>query len=199
MKAQRTLPTRCLCVALSFLATVTPVPALAQEVLPSVAVAQDVFPLVAGVVQLVPSMRIHPVGLLAPSLADDGAYITIGEIRARSTNAGDATQPLPVSDARAAVMAAEADASRDISGTKWKLIGLAGMYVLPMVAAYAVHPDPPATRLIGKTPEYTAFYVETWKDRTKHRRVKNAWIGLGISFAAFAGGSLFICAASGEC
>ena len=37
MNVQKTLPTRCLCVGLSFLAAATPVPALAQEVLPSVA------------------------------------------------------------------------------------------------------------------------------------------------------------------
>ena len=50
----------------------------------------------------------------------------------------------------------------------------------PLIAAYAVHPDPPATRLLDKTPEYTTFYVEKWKDRSKHERVKHAWIGAGI-------------------
>ena len=182
MNVRKRLPTRCLCVGLSFLAAGTPVPAFAQEVLPSVAVAQDVFPVVAGVLPPVASIRIHPVGRLAPPSRGDGVDIAIDEIQARSTSPGEVTQAPPVSDARAAVMAAEADAKRDISGAKWKLIGMASILSLgaPLIAAYAVHPDPPATRLLDKTPEYTTFYVEKWKDRSKHERVKHAWIGAGI-------------------
>jgi hypothetical protein len=188
MNVRKRLPARCLCVGLSFLAAATPVPALAQEVLPSVALGQEVFPLVAGVVQLVPSMRIHPVGLLSPSSRGDSVDIATDEIQARSTNVGDGTEAPPLSDAQAAVMAAEADAKRDISGAKWKLLGMAGyIFGATVVAAYAVRPDPPATRLLGKSPEYTAFYVETWKDRSKARRVKHAWIGLGIGMGALMG------------
>jgi hypothetical protein len=36
---------------------------------------------------------------------------------------------------------------------------------------------------VPKTPEYTADYVETWKHRSQHQRVKHAWIGLGIAVA----------------
>jgi hypothetical protein len=200
MRVRKRLPTRCLCVGLSFLAAATPVPAVAQEVLPSVAVPQEVFPLVAGVVHLVPSTRIRPLGLLAPSSRGDSVDIAIAEIQARSTSPGDVTQAPPVSEARAAVMAAEADAKRDISGAKWTLIGVAaGLYILPVITAYAVHPDPPAARLNGKTPEYTAFYQETWKDRSKARRVRHAWIGVGIFWAAAAGAVIVACNTGSGC
>jgi hypothetical protein len=63
-------------------------------------------------------------------------------------------------------------------------------FFVTLITAYAVNPDPPATRLIGKSPEYTGFYVATWKDRTKHQRVRHAWIGLGITAAAMVGGSI---------
>src|SRR6266513_2442189 len=102
MNVRKRLATRCLCVGLSFLAAGTPVPALAQEVLPSVAVAQDVFPVVAGVLQPVASIRIHPMGLLAPPSRGDSVDIAIDEIQARSTNVGDRTEAPPVSEARAA-------------------------------------------------------------------------------------------------
>jgi hypothetical protein len=195
MNVQKRLSARCLCVGLSFLAAATPVPALAQEVLPSVAVAQDVFPLVAGVVQLVPSMRVHPLGLLSPSSRGDRVDVAIAEIQARSTSVGAGTEVAPVSEAREAVMAAEADAKRDISGAKWKLIGMPSFLALgaPIIAAYAVNADPPATRLLGKTPEYTAYYVETWKHRSNHQRVKHAWIGAGIGVAAAFGVAFIAC------
>ncbi len=200
MHVRNALPARCLCVGLSFLAAATPVPALAQDVLPSVAVPQEVFPLVAGVVQLVPSMRMHPLGLLAPSSRGDSVDIAIAEIQARSTSPGDGTQAPPISDARAAVMAAEADAKRDISRTKWTLLGMAGLlYGATVVTAYAVNPDPPATRIFEKSPEYTVFYVETWKDRSHARRVKHAWIGFGIGVAAVLGGTLLVCGLEGSC
>jgi hypothetical protein len=200
MHVRNGLPARCLCVGLSFLAAATPVPALAQEVLPSVAVAQDVFPLVAGVLQPVASIRIYPMGLLAPSSGGDSVDLAINGIQARSTSIGGGTEAPPVSDARAAVMAAEADAKRDISGAKWKLLGMAGLfYGATVVTAYAVNPDPPATRIFEKSPEYTAFYVETWKDRSHARRVKHAWIGFGIGMAAVLGGTLLLCGLYGGC
>src|SRR5437773_10259063 len=170
MNVRKRLATRCLCVGLSFLAAGTPVPALAQEALPSVAVAQDVFPLVAGVLQPVASIRIHPLGRLAPPSRGDSVDLAINEIQAHSTSPGDGTQAPPVSDARAAVMAAEADAKRDISRTNWTLVGAAaGLFFPSVFAVYAVHADPPPERLIGKSPEYTAFYLETRKDRSKSR------------------------------
>ena len=198
MNVRKRLPTRWLCVGLSFLAAGTPVPALAQEVLPSVAVAQDVFPVVAGVLQPVASIRTSPAGRLAPPSRGDRVELAINEIQARSTSPGEVTQAPPVSDARAAVMAAEADAKRDISGAKWTLIGMPGVFFgATIVTAYVVHPDPPPTRLFGKSREYTDFYVETWKDRSHARRVKHAWIGLGIGVAALAGGALLVCVTYG--
>jgi len=145
-------------------------------------------------------MRMHPLGLLAPSSRGDSVDIAIAEIQARSTSPGDGTQAPPISDARAAVMAAEADAKRDISRTKWTLLGMAGLlYGATVVTAYAVNPDPPATRIFEKSPEYTVFYVETWKDRSHARRVKHAWIGAGIGLGALIGAVIIDCNTGSPC
>ena len=72
-------------------------------------------------------------------------------------------------------------------------------YGATVVTAYAVNPDPPATRIFEKSPEYTVFYVETWKDRSHARRVKHAWIGFGIGMAAVLGGTLLACGLYGGC
>ena len=158
------------------------------------AVAQDALPLVGGVAQPVATSNTDAVGL-APPLPSDRVDLVADETQASLTNPGDQTQGPSLSDAASARMAAEADAKRDVSRTTWILFGVFAPYAAPVVA-YAVPHDPPATRLSGKTPEYTAFYVETWKDRSKARRAKHAWIGVGIfagiaiaSLTAYCGGS----------
>jgi uncharacterized membrane protein len=92
--------------------------------------------------------------------------------------------------------AAEADAKRDVSGTGWIFSGAFFPFLAPVVA-YAVPHDPPAMRLIGKTPEYTTAYVETWKHRSRAQRTKYAWIGFGIITAvAFIGAGVWGLASS---
>jgi hypothetical protein len=180
MRVRARLLTRCLCVGLSFLAAVTPVTAVAQEALP----------LVGEVAHPLATVRTDAVGMAPPS-PSDSVDLASDESQVSTANPGDGTQGPPPSDATAAVMAARADAKRDISGTKWVLIGAASQLFFPSVfGLYAVNPDPPEARFIGKTPEYTAFYVETWKARTKARRMKHAWIGVGVVWAAV--GALFV-------
>ena len=150
MRVRKRLPTRYLCVGLSFLAAASPASVVAQDALP-----------------------------LVVNLAAD-------ESRAIPSSPGDPTQGTPLNDAAVARMAAEADAKRDVERTGWILFGLTTLWIAPVVA-YAVPRNPPAVRLIGKTPEYTSSYTETWKRRSKARRAKYAWIGAGIGTAMLAG------------
>jgi len=164
---------RCLCGGLSLLVALTPVPVAAQEI-----------SALAGAVAQ-PVARNGPDAVEpASSSPIDGLEVTTAESQAGPTDPAGATQAPPLSEARAAVVAAETDAKRDQGRTKWIFVGVgAGMFVPSMLAVHLIHPDPPAARLAGKTPEYSAFYVETYKNRSHARRVKYAWIGVGILWA----------------
>ena len=189
MRVRKQLLTRSLCVGLSFLMAATPVPAVAQDALPPIGeVAQPVATIRSAAVELAPPLPIDSVGFAA------------AESQSSPANPGDRTQGPPSSDAAAVRGAAEVDARRDVGRTKWILIGVAaGTFVPSMLAVHLVHPNPPATRFIGKTPEYTAFYVETWKNRSHARRVKYAWIGVGIFFAVAGGIVAVACGTGGGC
>jgi hypothetical protein len=104
------------------------------------------------------------------------------------------TQPPQASDAAVARADAQSDAKGDVSRTGWILFGVFGQWIAPVVA-YTVPHDPPAMRLIGKTPEYTAAYVQEWKHRSKAQRVKHAWIGFGLTLGA----AIAICTVGPAC
>jgi hypothetical protein len=173
MRVRNRLPTRCLCVGLSLLAVATPVSAAAQDALPFVEGVQPV------ATSYPDAMR------LASPLSSDRVNVAADENRAIPNNAGDRTQGTPFNDAAAARMAAEADAKRDVDRTGWIVFGVITLWIAPVVA-YAVPRNPPAVRLMSKTPEYTSSYTETWKRRSKARRAKYAWTGAGIGTAMVA-------------
>ncbi len=55
------------------------------------------------------------------------------------------------------------------AGCLFELVGLA--------AAYLYTPNPPAMRLLGKSPEYVAAYTDAYGDAAKSVQTNNAWIG----------------------
>lgn len=60
------------------------------------------------------------------------------------------------------------------------LLGLAGGCVLGSVGilgAYMYEPVPPASRLMGKSPEYVLFYTDAYKERVRTLRVRSAVLG----------------------
>ncbi len=75
-----------------------------------------------------------------------------------------------------ATAAAKRDAQNDINSTLWCLGGCLGG-VIAIVIAYAVEPTPPATRLIGKSPEYVAFYTDAYTETAKKRQANSALNG----------------------
>lgn len=83
---------------------------------------------------------------------------------------------LPQTSSTSACAQAQMDAENDINGTIWFgagcLLGLIGWG-----AAYVVKPSPPATRLVGKSPEYVAQYTDCYIEAGKKIQTKKAMNG----------------------
>ena len=76
--------------------------------------------------------------------------------------------------------AAEADAQANVNTGLWFLAGCFGGW-LGLVISYVHQPSPPASRLIGKSSEYVAFYTDAYKDAAKKIQTKWAWTGCLVS------------------
>ena len=77
---------------------------------------------------------------------------------------------------------ARMDAQRDANGTMWFILGcLFGPF--PLAIAYAINPNPPAGRLMGKSPDYAATYTEIYSSEVKRSRTNNALWGCLVGAA----------------
>ena len=65
-----------------------------------------------------------------------------------------------------ATAAAQRDATANTDSTFWFIIGCFGNVLGLIYANYAV-PSPPASRLVGKSPEYVAAYSDAYKIKAK--------------------------------
>ena len=72
-----------------------------------------------------------------------------------------------------AIAAAEQDAQNNVNTNLWFLAGCFGC-VVGVGAAYGVEPSPPATRLLGKSPEYVTFYTDAYKEKAKRLQTDSA-------------------------
>ena len=72
-----------------------------------------------------------------------------------------------------AIVAAERDAQNNINKGLWFLGGCFGG-VTGVIIAYAVEPSPPATRLLGKSPEYVAFYTDAYREQARSLKANSA-------------------------
>ena len=79
-----------------------------------------------------------------------------------------------------AIAAAEADAEANVNRTLWFAVGCL-FTGLGTIGAYVIEPSPPASRLIGKSPEYVAFYTEAYKAKAKGIQGQTALTGCLIS------------------
>ena len=75
-----------------------------------------------------------------------------------------------------AIVAAERDAQGDTSTALWFLAGCVGG-LIGVIIAYGVQPSPPAARLLGKSPEYVAFYTDAYQEKAKNLQSNSAWVG----------------------
>ena len=83
-----------------------------------------------------------------------------------------------------AIAAAERDARNDVNKGLWFLGGCCGN-VIGVIIAYADEPAPLATRLLGKSPEYVAFYTDAYREKAKSLQVNSAWTGFAVFTAVY--------------
>jgi hypothetical protein len=85
--------------------------------------------------------------------------------------------PAPVDTSRA-VMEATQDAQADNNAVLWFFAGCL-LELIGVLIAALVDPTPPPARLMGKSPEYVAVYVQTYKSEGRSAQLKSALWGLG--------------------
>ena len=82
-----------------------------------------------------------------------------------------------------AVAAAEADAEADVQKPLWFALGC---FFLPfgVIGGYVYAPPPPASTLLGKSPEYVTFYTDAYQAKVKNIQGRTAIYGCVIGGAA---------------
>ncbi len=90
------------------------------------------------------------------------------------------------------IVAAERDAQNDVNKGLWFLGGCFGG-VIGVIIAYSVEPSPPATRLLGKSPEYVTFYTQAYAEKAKKLQTNSALGGCCVStlYVAIYGVAMF--------
>ena len=78
------------------------------------------------------------------------------------------------------VVAGQMDGKSNTSGFLWFGAGCLFNW-LGVAAAYLILPNPPATRLLGKSSEYVAAYTDAYREAAKGEQTKNAWTGCAVS------------------
>lgn len=82
-----------------------------------------------------------------------------------------------------ATKAAEKDAVDHTNQNVWRLFGCVGG-VLGVAGSYVYEPPPPASALLGKSPEYVAFYTDAYTLKTKNIQTRGAIEGCAVSTLA---------------
>jgi hypothetical protein len=80
-------------------------------------------------------------------------------------------------------MAGEQAARANVNGTLWLAAGCVSIFGI--ILAYLVEPSPPATALLGKSPEYVAAYTDAYKMTAKSIQTSKAWTGCIVGTLAY--------------
>jgi len=83
-----------------------------------------------------------------------------------------------------ACTAAQTAAKANTSGGLWFVAGCLGG-VIGLICSYAIVPNPPATALLGKSPEYVAKYTDCYREAAKGVQSRMAWTGCGIAAVGY--------------
>ena len=81
------------------------------------------------------------------------------------------------------------DAERDAKSANTLIWGFAGFGcgVFGVIGSYFVTPEVPIERLLGKSPEYIAYYTATYKERVRKSQVQVSIVGCVVNaLTAFA-------------
>ncbi|GBD94631.1 hypothetical protein BMS3Abin05_02242 [bacterium BMS3Abin05] len=79
-----------------------------------------------------------------------------------------------------ACMQAEQDAAMNTNGTLWFAAGCLGG-IVGLLVAYAIQPNPPASKLVGKSPTYVATYTDCYRSKAKNIQTHKALLGCGVA------------------
>lgn len=87
-------------------------------------------------------------------------------------------------------MAGSQAARVNTNGSVWLAIGCLGGIsclggIIGIAIAYVVEPSPPATTLLGKSPEYVAAYTDAYKMTAKSIQTSKAWTGCIVGSLAY--------------
>ena len=95
-------------------------------------------------------------------------------------------QVAQTADAQQAIIDAKRDVETRLNTNVWLIYGCFGG---PFGVAYSYfqEPKPPLSALLGKTPEYVAFYTDTYVSLSKDAQMKKAMTGCGIACGAYLG------------
>jgi hypothetical protein len=92
-------------------------------------------------------------------------------------------------------LAGRADGQVNTSSVLW--LGAGCLFTqLGVAAAYLYTPNPPALRLLGKSPEYVAAYTDAYGDAAKKVQTSNAWTGCVVTSLVYLGSYLLLVVAS---
>ena len=90
-------------------------------------------------------------------------------------------------------LTAEQDAESDAKKVTWFFIGFLGN-ILGVLIASIYEPMPPASRLLGKSPEDAALYTDSYRAKSRSIQLRQSVIGLIIPFALMFLWMIFIAA-----
>lgn len=85
------------------------------------------------------------------------------------------------SDAEQARLDGRRDADAAVNKPLWFAAGCLGGGIVVSIIASVYEPDPPATKLLGKSPEYIAAYTDTYRAEAKSLQIRWLWYGSGTT------------------
>lgn len=97
-------------------------------------------------------------------------------------------------DITAGRLAGTQAASASTNGTLWLAIGCLGD-IVGVAVAYVIEPQPSATMLLGKSPEYVAAYTDAYKATGKSIQTSKAWTGCIIGALIYIGAAILVAVA----
>ena len=78
-------------------------------------------------------------------------------------------------------LTAEQDAESDAKKIRWFVIGLFGN-IMGVLIASIYEPAPPASRLLGESPEYVATYTDSYRAKSRSVQTRLSVMGLLIPY-----------------